>query len=203
MTTAAEPIRVLIIDDDEDDVFLVRAMFKEIPDLRAHVDSERSFASALDRIERERHDIYLVDYRIGAETGIDWLRRAHEKGLSEPVIMLTGQGSLEIDLAAMEAGAADYLVKSQIDSAQLGRSVRYALDRERYRKAIAESELRYRQLFEHVPMPMWVYDLESYRFVEVNDAAILHYGYSRPEFLAMTTLDIRPAETVDAFRRSH
>lgn len=194
-----ELIRVLIVDDDEDDVCLVRAMFAEVQDLRATVDWESSFPKALDRLARERHDIYLVDYSIGAETGVQWLRDAHERGLTAPVIMFTGHGSHEIDLEAMQAGAADYLVKGRIDAAQLGRSVRYALDRARYLAAIEESEARYRQLLEHVPLPMWAFDLENHRFLAVNDAALIQYGYTREEFLAMSVLDIRAPEMIDEF----
>src|SRR6267142_640953 len=54
------------------------------------------------------------------------------------------------------------------------------------------SEERYRFLFESNPLPMWVCDLETFRFIEVNDAAIRHYGYSREEFLNMTMRDILP-----------
>ena len=193
------PVRVLVVDDDEDDVYLVRAMFAEIDDLHTSVDFENSFPKALERLARERHDIYLVDYRIGAETGIEWLRSARERGLTAPVIMLTGHGSHKVDLEAMQAGAADYLVKSRIDSTQLGRSVRYALDRARYMAAIEQSEARYRQLFDHVPLPMWAFDQETYRFLAVNDAALMQYGHTREEFLAMTVLDIRPADTVKDF----
>ncbi|MDQ3546342.1 MAG: PAS domain S-box protein, partial [Verrucomicrobiota bacterium] len=59
--------------------------------------------------------------------------------------------------------------------------------------SLQESEKRYRSLFEANPLPMWVYDLETLAFLEVNDAAISHYGYEREEFLAMTIADIRPA----------
>jgi two-component system cell cycle sensor histidine kinase/response regulator CckA len=59
-------------------------------------------------------------------------------------------------------------------------------------------EERYRLLFEQHPIPMWVYDAESLRFLEVNDAAVRHYGYSREEFLAMTIAEIRPVEEVRA-----
>jgi diguanylate cyclase (GGDEF)-like protein/PAS domain S-box-containing protein len=189
-------VRVLLVEDDEDDVILARAMFADIQDLQTQVDWERSFSGALARIERERHDIYLVDYRIGEATGVEWMRAARAKGLLAPIILLTGQGSHEVDIEAMLAGAADYL----IDSTQLGRSVRYALDRARYMALIEDNETRYRHLFERVPIPMWAFDAETYRFVAVNDAAIHHYGYSREEFLAMTALDIRPPDTVRAFR---
>jgi len=66
--------------------------------------------------------------------------------------------------------------------------------RKQKEKELQESEKRYRQLFVTNPQPMWVYDLESLRFLAVNDAAITHYGYSREEFLEMTIKDIRPPE---------
>jgi PAS domain S-box-containing protein len=66
----------------------------------------------------------------------------------------------------------------------------------RAEQALKDSERRYRTLFESNPHPMWVYDLETLRFLTVNDAAVAHYGYSRAEFLAMTIKDIRPAEDV-------
>jgi len=62
--------------------------------------------------------------------------------------------------------------------------------------ALRESETRYRQMFQANPHPMWLYDLETLRFLAVNDAAIAHYGYSEAEFLALTIADIRPPEEV-------
>jgi PAS domain S-box-containing protein len=66
----------------------------------------------------------------------------------------------------------------------------------RIEEALRKSEAQYRLLFESNPQPMWVYDVETLRFLAVNDAAIRHYGYSRSEFLEMTLNDIRPAEDV-------
>jgi PAS domain S-box-containing protein len=64
---------------------------------------------------------------------------------------------------------------------------------------VARSELRVADLFEHHPQPMWVYDLESYRFLRVNDAALAAYGYSRDGFLAMSANDIRSTADVPGF----
>jgi PAS domain S-box-containing protein len=61
-------------------------------------------------------------------------------------------------------------------------------------RLLTESEEKYRSIFHHNPLPMWVIDLDTLRFQDVNEAAIKHYGYSREEFLAMTALDIRPEE---------
>ena len=69
-------------------------------------------------------------------------------------------------------------------------------------EAMRESEKRYRLLFESNPFPMWVYDLETFAFLAVNEAAIIHYGYSREEFLSMTIKDIRPAEDVTSLMKN-
>jgi len=65
--------------------------------------------------------------------------------------------------------------------------------------ALQDSEQRYRQLFEHNPYPMWVYDIETLRFLAVNEAAVRHYGWSREEFLGLSIYDIRPAEDIAEF----
>ncbi|HEY8098259.1 MAG TPA: EAL domain-containing protein [Methylobacter sp.] len=69
-------------------------------------------------------------------------------------------------------------------------------ERKQTEEALRESEARYRQMFQANPQPMWLYDLETLRFLAVNNAAIAHYGYSETEFLAMTITDIRPVEDV-------
>ncbi len=66
--------------------------------------------------------------------------------------------------------------------------------------ALRDSEQRYRKLFENNPHPMWIFDLDTFRFLAVNDAAVEHYGYSTEEFLSMTIEDIRPGEDLAAVR---
>jgi two-component system cell cycle sensor histidine kinase/response regulator CckA len=70
-------------------------------------------------------------------------------------------------------------------------------DRHEWQREMAEREQRYRLLFEVTPLPAWVYDVETYRFLAVNPAAVAHYGYSHDQFLSMTILDIRPPEDAD------
>lgn len=66
-----------------------------------------------------------------------------------------------------------------------------------------KSEQKYRHLFENNPMPMWVIDIATFHFLDVNEAAVAHYGFSRQEFLSMTALDIRPAAEVATFKQAH
>jgi two-component system, cell cycle sensor histidine kinase and response regulator CckA len=120
----SSPTRVLLIDDDQDDYLLTRDLFADIPGDRYRLDWVAEYTAALDTICRNEHDVYLVDYRLGAHTGLDLLMAARERCASGPFILLTGQSMLEIDLAAMEGGAADYLEKSRLDPTLLERSIR-------------------------------------------------------------------------------
>jgi PAS domain S-box-containing protein len=126
-----EFIRVLLIDDDEDDVLLTKDLLEEIRSQRFEVSWVANAEVGLVEMCRNNHDVCLLDYRLGAKTGIELMRQAIEAGCQIPVILLTGLGEHEVDLAAMRAGAADYLVKGQLQADRLERSIRYAIERNR------------------------------------------------------------------------
>ena len=101
-----------------------------------------TYDAALEAIACNQHDVYLVDYRLGEQDGLALLCKAIANGCKAPIIMLTGQGDHEVDIAAMKAGAADYLVKGQIDPPLLDRSIRYAIERKRVEERLQESNCR-------------------------------------------------------------
>ena len=137
---------VLLIEDDEDDYFLTKELFAELPAGQYHLDRVASYAEALDAFENCVHDVYLVDYRLGPHNGLELITEAQRRGCVAPMIMLTGQRELDIDLQAMHAGAVDYLIKGQFDSAKLERRMRYALQQQRHAESIrrANQELEER-----------------------------------------------------------
>lgn len=186
--------RLLLVDDDEDDFIITRDLLREAEPAQIQLDWCPDFQQALETMGRQEHDVYLVDYRLGAESGLDLIDQAVQAGVSQPIILLTGQGNDRLDASAIELGAADYLVKGQLDCQQLLRSIRYAIDRNLATARLAESESRYRLLFEANPEPMWVFAKQNLRFLAVNQAASQFFGYSQQEFLSMTTLDIRSEE---------
>src|SRR4051794_22540993 len=110
------PLRILLVEDDEDDVVLTRALLQEGYGDRATLDCVADFDAALDTIGRGEHDLYLVDYRLGGRTGLDLIRTALRGGVRAPFILQTGVGDHAVDLEAMRAGAADYLVKDNLDA---------------------------------------------------------------------------------------
>src|SRR5215475_2202332 len=124
-------VKVLLVEDDEDDFVLAQDLFSEMPGQRFALDWARSFDAGLKAMTLNQHDVCLVVYRLGARNGVDLLRAAIEGGCQSPIILLTGAGEHEIDVEAMQAGAADYLVKAQLQSNSLERTIRYALQRKR------------------------------------------------------------------------
>ncbi|PMB48736.1 hybrid sensor histidine kinase/response regulator [Fischerella thermalis CCMEE 5201] len=131
-------IRVLLIDDDEDDYILTRDWFKEFQVASCTLEWVNNYQAGRDAIASGQYDVYLVDYRLGDGNGLELLREAIARGCTAPIIFLTGQGDREIDIEAMKAGAADYLEKSQLAAPLLERSIRYALERKQNEQKIRE-----------------------------------------------------------------
>ena len=131
-----EPIRILLIDDDEDDYILSRDLIMNIPGARYTVAWESNFEDALSAICRNEFDVYLIDFRLGAKTGLDLLKEKQDRQCPGPVILLTGEGHPEIDHAAEIAGADDFLEKSRLDSILLERSIRYALRQQAHKEEL-------------------------------------------------------------------
>ena len=135
-------IKVLLIEDDEDDYILTKELFSETRDRRFHLDWVKTFDQGLEAACKNQHDVCLVDYRLGARNGIELLQEAGTRGCQAPIILLTGQGEREVDMKAMQAGAADYLVKGRLDPILLERSIRYALERRRASAKAAAEQAR-------------------------------------------------------------
>src|SRR3954452_5479972 len=145
-------IRVLLIEDDEDDYVFTRDLLAEIGGQRFELAWASTYEGGLLRVLEDRFDVCLLDFRLGARTGLELLREARagnsgSPGFNTPIILMTGQGDQEIDLEAMRSGAADYLVKGEIDAAGLERSIRYAVQHRRMEeervRLVREQEARH------------------------------------------------------------
>lgn len=121
--------RILLIDDDEDDFFIIRHLVANIPNTPFELEWCDSFDEALPLIKQKDHDIYLVDYRLGARTGLELLTELDLPNRPEPFVILTGAGDDRIERDAMKMGVADYLVKGTFDSELLSRVLRHSIQR--------------------------------------------------------------------------
>jgi signal transduction histidine kinase len=131
MVSNTEEIKVLLVEDDEDDYVLTRRLLTEVYGERLRIEWADGYEAALEAMARGGHDVCLLDYRLGAGDGLALLRQANARSYPAPIIFMTGQGDREVDMEAMRAGAADYLVKGQVDAGMLERAIRYAVQQKR------------------------------------------------------------------------
>lgn len=188
--TYSHKLRLLLIEDDEDDYLIVRDLLNEVRQLQYQLDWVSDYDEALAIIAQKEHDLYLVDYRLGAENGLDLIAHAQALGVTAPLILLTGQDRNDLDASALDKGAADYLVKGEFNSQLLVRSIRYALSRAHAHNALVNSEARYRQLFDTSPEAIFVVDQQSLAILAANQTTIELHGYTREELLRMTVADV-------------
>ena len=140
-------IKVLLVEDDEDDYVLIRDLLGEVREQHFQLDWIATFEEALETIGQQQHDVYLVDYRLGERNGLELLNKI-ESQYSAPVIILSGQGDRELDIAALRSGAADYLDKTYLHSSLLEHYIRASIERNRALNSLQKSEQNYRELFE-------------------------------------------------------
>jgi signal transduction histidine kinase len=140
-------LRVLLVDDDQDYYVLTRDLLSEIESGGYELTWTERYADGLAAMVSQQPDVCLLDYDLGEHTGVELLQAARRAGSEVPVIMLTGHGDYQIDLAAMQAGAADYLSKGAINSIGLERAIRYTVERTRTLRAIRERERHIAELY--------------------------------------------------------
>lgn len=182
MYDPSKPVRILIIDDDEDDFILTSGFLKGIEDRTLDIQWCYNYKAALQQIASKAFDLYLVDYRLGAKTGIDLLKEAMSMNCEEPIILLTGKGNPNIDKQAMEMGAVDYLVKAELTTEKLERCIRYSLERAASTKALRSNEKKYRNIFEKSKEAVFTTD-QALVFRDVNTAMSRLAGCDKHQLL--------------------
>ena len=138
--------KILLVEDDEDDYILTHDMLHEAKGSQFELNWESTYDGALETLRDKHPDVILVDYNLDTRNGLDFVREAVEMGCKAPLIVLTGHGSYEVDIKAMQVGAVDYLVKGQINPSLLERTIRYAIERKQAEDALqrARDELEMR-----------------------------------------------------------
>ena len=193
-----EPLHLLLLEHSESDVELCLAELQR-GGFDVHADVVATRADFEARIRANSYDVVLADYRLPGWTGMGALAILQEYRGEIPLILVTGTLGDELAVECLRQGVTDYVVKQNL--ARLPLVIRRVLDERRLRDertqaadALDATEERYRVLFESMPLPVWVFDVETHQVLAVNAAAVGHYGYSREEFLAMTIEDLRPPE---------
>ncbi len=140
------PIRILLVEDDEDDYVIIQDVISEIKYMQIELIWVDNYGSALETAKNGSFDIFIIDYFLRGFTGLDLLHEFRKNGLRKPAIVLTGLGDHGIDLQAMEAGASDYIEKDKITPPLLEKTIRYAIAQSETLEVLKESEKRLRML---------------------------------------------------------
>lgn len=140
MELSDQPWRILMVEDDEDDYVLTRATLAEIEHCQIVLRWAPNYNSGLAALENDAWDAVLLDYDLGEHTGLDFIRELQGRGCRIPAILLTGRGSYTVDVGAMQAGAVDYLSKSEVNSPLLERTIRYAIERFQVQEALIKTK---------------------------------------------------------------
>jgi PAS domain S-box-containing protein len=189
MSLFKAPIKILIIDDDEDDFFITSEYQKQIQEYQLQIDWCYKFNEALEHLKERKYDIFFVDYRLGARTGLDFLKEAVRLDVEEPIVLLTGKGNKDVDIEAMQMGATDYLIKTELTTDKLERCIRYSLERMAYLKALRANEKKYRSIFELSKDAVFIVD-KNLRFVDMNRATNVLLGYDKQELRDRTVYNL-------------
>ncbi|HTL67406.1 MAG TPA: response regulator [Lacunisphaera sp.] len=166
--------KVLVVEDQPDDFRFLTYVFARTRRRRFQLDWVDNYDDGLAAVRRGRHDVALVDYSLGGATGIDLLRAARAAGCTMPLLVLTGHDSPEIDEAALEAGAVDFLSKAELEPVSLDRALRYALSQAEMRASLLRSQQQLDLFLRSVPCAVAIHGADG-RPLFQNDAYRAHF----------------------------
>jgi PAS domain S-box-containing protein len=175
-----EEIKILLIEDDEDDAFLIREYLSDIKNFACDLDWEPNSEEGKRKILDGGYDLILIDFYLGKSTGLSLVDFIQKSQVLIPAILLTGRNDSQIDVDASMAGAFDYLVKGDLRPDILERSIRYSVHQGRIIKELNEKEKKYRSLFERSLDCIFLAN-SDYRMQEMNDSFLNFFGQTNSE----------------------
>jgi len=195
MTADKREYKVLVIEDNPGDFALVEDfLFEQI--VAPKISNVTTYRSAQEILAVNKFDVVLLDLSLSDRTGKSLIEGIMEICGDAPVIVLTGYTDFSFSVKSLSLGVSDYILKDDLTAMSLYKSIIYSIERRKNISDLELSEKRYSDLFNLSPLPIYVIDLESLKFLNVNKATITQYGFSRDEFLNMTLKEIRPVEEI-------
>ena len=175
-------VTVLLVDASPDDQRTIREELAEIHGRPYLLEIATTLAAGLERVQRGGIHAVLLDLALPDSIGLTTLLRLQPKASSTPIIVLIGKGDEEIGQEATTRGALDYLVKQQVVSNLLDKTLRYATERTHTLLALRASEARYRELYENVVAGVFQSTVDG-RFMSANPALVRMLGYASEDEL--------------------
>src|SRR5690242_444859 len=193
---------VLVIEDNPGDLLLIEDYLGEQIE-KPLIEVAKDFNEAKLILEKgNRYDIILLDLTLPDKSGGELISEIIKISGDIPIIVLTGFTDMEFSIQSISLGVSDYLLKNDLNASSLYKSILYCLERKKRVTELMESEKRYSELFRLNPQPILIFDIDTFRFVQVNHAAVLLYGYSLEEFNKITVFELRSNEDNRRLRQS-
>lgn len=191
---------ILVVEDNFSDYETITHLISAL-DFKSEVKHARDFkeASFILSSEDKFFDAVLLDLTLPDISKEDVIAEMLDLVFFCPIIALTAAADVDISLKSISQGISDYLVKDDLTAAMLYKSMVCAIERKKIFFSYEMAKTRYSDLFHLSPLPMWVYDLGTFQFLDINDAAIKNYGYTKEEFLKMTIKEIWPEDDYPLF----
>lgn len=202
MTNSNSALRILIIEDNPGDFELVQNYLSEY--LLPSIVHAKNFKEATLMLSDSGagFDVILLDLTLPDKSGKDLINEVLNIAGDCPVIILTGYSNLDFSIQSIDLGIADYLLKDDMTSSNLYKSISYCIQRKKKIHELQESEKRFNDLFQLSPQPMWLFDPASFNFIQVNKAAIELYGYTEEEFFNMTLVNVMPEKDFSFLKKN-
>lgn len=207
MSLQQQQLSILVVEDNPGDLYLLEENLSLTRLQIGRVYKARSVEEAIQFLSEYFINMILLDLSLPDSTGFDSFVHINEYASGIPIIVLTGLADMDLAIETMSNGAQDYLIKGEYDERLLYKSIQYSIERNRILESLRESSESYRNLFFNNPLPIIIWDLERFQVLEVNEAALNQYGFSRDEFLFKTIIELgheseytRLLETARVFR---
>jgi len=184
-----QDLKVLVVEDNLGDYIIIKDYLEEKVEY-LNITNATRFEQAYTILKENVFDVILLDLTLPDKAGENLIVQIVEVANFTPVIILTGFTNIQFSVRALSFNVSDYLVKDDINAGSLIKSILYSIERKKSTLLLEESEKRYSNLFELSPQPMWIFNVNTLEFFQVNQAAVDQYGYSKQEFLKMKLFDL-------------
>jgi PAS domain S-box-containing protein len=182
---SAEPIRVLLIEDDQDDAFILCQALADVHNYYFEVTHSLLLMEGLVQLARSTYDVILLDMVLPDSLGIESLQTVRARAPRAPVIVLSGLDDAEFAFKAVKLGAQDYLVKGKSSPELIAKTIQYSIERQQIKEAYRTSEERFRNAFDYAAIGMGLVSDDG-RWLRVNHSLCEILGFSEAELLSQT-----------------
>lgn len=191
-TPSIKDINILVVEDNIGDYMLISEFLNQGFDA-PRIQQTETYAQTNDLINQsqEGFDVILLDLSLPDAEGESLITKVMSFCKNIPVIILTGNNNLKFALKALNLGVTDYLIKNDISAEALYKSIVFSMERNEIEEQLHKSKKEYQDLYSLSPLPIFIYDVNTLKFLDVNKATEVNYGYTKDEFLEMTLLDIQ------------